>query len=194
MLCGLEVLLLPILLYLLWLPDDGVKQQTIEAIAHAKEAKAPIVVAVNKIDLPEADVERVKKELGQYGLATEEWGGDSACCPISAQENQGINELLEAILLQASMLKLTANEKLKAQGHVIEASVDPGRGAVATVLIEKGTLVEGDACVVGVYSGRVRTMIDDYGKRIKRALPSTPIEISGIDGVPQAGDPFPSCY
>ena len=170
--------------------DDGVKQQTIEAIAHAREAKVPIIAAINKIDLPEADLEGVKKELSQHGLSPEEWGGETVLCPISAKENKGIDELLEAILLQAELLNLKANTKLRAKGHVIEARIDPGKGPVATVLVEKGTLREGDPYVVGVYSGRVRALYNDYAKRIKEALPAMPVEIAGIDGVPQAGDPF----
>ena len=170
--------------------DDGVKQQTVEAIAHARDAKVPIIVAVNKVDLPEADLEKVKKELSQHGLSTEEWGGDTVFCPTSAKENKGIEELLEAILLQAELLNLKVNAKLRAKGYVLEARVDPGKGPVATVLVEKGTLHEGDPYVVGIYSGRVRALYNDYGKRIPEALPAMPVEIAGIDGVPEAGDPF----
>ncbi len=170
--------------------DDGVKQQTVEAIAHAREAKVPIIVAVNKIDLPDADVENVKKELSEHGMSPEDWGGDTVFCDISAKEQRGISQLLDAILLQAEMLKLTANSKVRAKGHVVEARVDPGKGPVATLLIEKGTLREGDSYVVGVYSGRARALYNDYGKRVKEAIPATPVEIAGIDGVPQAGDPF----
>ena len=170
--------------------DDGVKQQTIEAIAHAREAKVPIIAAVNKIDLPEADVEKVKKELSQHGLSPEDWGGDTVFCAISAKQNKGIEGLLEAILLQAEVLDLKVNAKLRAKGYVLEAQIDPGKGPVATVLIEKGALHEGDPYVVGMYSGRVRALYDDHGKRISEALPAMPVEIAGIDGVPQAGDPF----
>ena len=170
--------------------DDGVKQQTIEAINHAKEAKVPIIVAVNKIDLPQSDVEKVKKELNQQNLTAESWGGDTVFCEVSAKEGTGIDHLLEIILLQAEMMKLTANYTLRAKGFVIEAKIDPGKGPVATVLIQNGVLREGDPYVVGVYSGRVRTMYNDLGKRIKEASPATPVEIAGIDGVPEAGDPF----
>ncbi len=170
--------------------DDGVKQQTIEAINHARDAKVPIIVAVNKIDLPQADVERVKKELNQQNVTAESWGGDTVFCEVSAKENIGIEHLLEIILLQAELMKLTANRNLRAKGFVIEAKIDAGKGPVATILIENGVLREGDPYVVGVYSGRVRAMYNDLGKRIKEATPAMPVEIAGIDGVPEAGDPF----
>ncbi len=170
--------------------DDGVKQQTKEAITHAREAKVPIIVAVNKVDLPTADVERVKKELSEHGLSPEDWGGDTVFCEISAKQNIGIEHLLEMILLQAELLDLKANADVQAVGRVVEAKIDPGKGPVATVLVQKGTLREGDAYVVGVYSGRVRAMFDDLGRRVKEAGPAMPVEISGIDGVPEAGDPF----
>jgi len=172
--------------------DDGVKEQTIEAITHAKEANVPIIVAINKVDLPAADPERVKKELTQYGLISEEWGGSTIFCEISAKQNMGIEHLLEMILLQAEVLDLRANADLMAVGRVVEAHVDPGKGPVATILVQKGTLHEGDPYVVGVFSGRVRAMFDDLGNRVTVAGPSTPVEISGIDGVPEAGDPFQS--
>lgn len=170
--------------------DDGVKEQTVEALNHALEAKVPIIVAINKIDLEGANPERVKQELSQHGLLVEGWGGSSIVCEISAKQNIGIEALLEAILLQSEVLELGANAKLRAVGCVIEARVDPGKGPVATVLIQKGTLREGDPYVVGIYAGRVRAMFDDLGRRIHEAGPSVPVEILGIDGVPSAGDPF----
>ena len=170
--------------------DDGPKRQTLEAIDHAREAKVPIIVAINKIDIPGTDVEKVKKELSSHGLSPEEWGGDAVFCEISAKENRGIEHLLEVILLQAEVLELKANHSIRVQGHVIEARVDPGKGPVATVLIQKGTLREGDPYVVGSFSGRVRAMFDDRLNRVKEAPPSMPIEITGIDGVPESGDPF----
>lgn len=170
--------------------DDGVKEQTIEAISHAKEAEVPIIVAVNKIDLPAANVEKVTKELAQHGLQAENWGGDTVFCEISAKNNIGIDHLLDMILLQAELLELKADPDVRAVGHVVEAKVDPGKGPVATILVEKGTIREGEPFVVGVYSGKVRAMFDDYGKRLTEAPPATPVEITGIDGVPAAGDPF----
>lgn len=172
--------------------DDGVKEQTVEAITHAQEAKVPIIVAVNKIDLPNANVERVKQALAQYGLQSEDWGGQTIFCEISAKANLGIDHLLEMILLQAEVLQLKANPHLRAVGRVVEARIDPGKGPVATVLIQKGTLKEGDPYVVGIFSGRVRAMFDSFGHRVEAAGPATPIEITGIDGVPEAGDPFAS--
>ncbi len=170
--------------------DDGVKQQTIEAIAHAREAKVPIIVAVNKIDLPDANLENVKKALSEHGLAAEDWGGDTVYCPISAKENKGIDELLKAILLQAEMLNLKANPKMRATGYVLEANVDLGKGSMATILLNNGTLNEGDIFVVGSCSGRIRAIYNDIGKSIKTALPSTPVKITGIDSIPETGDPF----
>ena len=172
--------------------DDGVKTQTIEAITHAKEAGVPIIVAVNKVDLPTADVPRVKSELAGHGLQAEDMGGDTVFCEISAKQNIGIDHLLEMILLQADLLDLKANPAMRAVGRVVEARIDAGKGPVATVLIQKGTLHDGDPYVVGVFSGRVRAMFDDLGRRIQEAGPSMPVEISGIDGVPEAGDPFTS--
>ncbi len=170
--------------------NDSVKQQSVEAIAHAREAKVPIIAAINKIDLPDANIEQVKKDLSKHGLRAEEEGGDTIICEISAKEGTGIELLLEMILLQAELMKLTANPCLRAVGHVIEAKVDSGKGPVSTILVGKGTLREGDAYVAGVFSGRVRAMYDDYGKSLKEALPATPVEISGLNGVPEAGDPF----
>lgn len=170
--------------------DDGVKQQTLEALSHAKAANVPIIVAVNKVDLEAANPERVRQELSQHGLQPEEWGGSAIFCDISAKQNIGIDNLLEMILLQAEMLELKANHKVKAVGTVIEARIDPGKGPVATILVQKGTLYEGDPFVVGVFSGRIRTMCNDRDQRVMEAGPSTPVEITGLDGVPQAGDPF----
>ncbi|HMY46726.1 MAG TPA: translation initiation factor IF-2 [Leptospiraceae bacterium] len=172
--------------------DDGVKEQTVEAITHAQEAKVPIIVAVNKIDLPGANVDRVKQALSVHNLQSEDWGGQTIFCEISAKQNIGIEHLLDMILLQADVMGLTANPSIRGVGRVVEARVDPGKGPVATVLIQNGTLREGDPYVVGVFSGRVRAMFDSFGHRLTEAGPATPIEISGIDGVPEAGDPFTS--
>lgn len=170
--------------------DDGVKEQTVEAIKHAQAANVPIIVAINKIDLPTANPERVKQELVQYGLQPEEWGGETIYCEISAKNNIGIDNLLDMILIQAELLELKANPKVKPVGRVLESKKDPGKGPVATVLVQKGTLREGMPFVVGVYAGKVRAMFDDLGRRIKEADPSTPVEIIGIDDVPEPGDPF----
>ncbi len=170
--------------------DDGVMQQTEEAIAHAKEAKVPIIVAVNKIDLPSANPDKVRQQLATHGLNPEEWGGTTIYCPVSALKGEGIDHLLEMILLQAEVMELKSNPSVRAQGCVVEAKVDPGKGPVATILVQKGVLREGDPYVVGIYSGRVRAMFNDLGLRIKEAGLSCPVEITGIDGVPEAGDPF----
>lgn len=170
--------------------DDGVKEQTVEAISHAKVANVPIIVAVNKVDLPAANVERVKQELARYELQSEDWGGKTIFCEISAKQNTGIDNLLDMILLQAELMDLKANANLRATGTVVEARVDAGKGPVATILVQKGTLKEGDPYVVGIFSGRVRAIFDDTDTRIKSAGPATPVEITGISGVPQAGDPF----
>ena len=170
--------------------DDGVKEQTEEAIAHAKDAKVPIIVAVNKIDLESANPEKVQQQLAGFDLTPEDWGGSTIYCPVSALKGEGIDQLLEMILLQAEVMELKSNPEVRAQGLVVEAKVDPGKGPVATVLIQKGELEEGDPIVVGIFSGRVRAMFNDRGQRIKKAGLSTPVEITGIDGVPEAGDPF----
>lgn len=170
--------------------EDGVMEQTVEAINHAKEAKVPIIVAINKIDLEGANPERVRQELTQRGLQPEEWGGQTIYCEISAKQEIGVDHLMEMILLQAEVLEIRANPDLRAMGCVLEAQVDPGKGPVATILVQKGSLREGDPCVVGVYSGRVRAMFDDRGQRVTVATPSMPVEVTGIDGVPLAGDPF----
>lgn len=168
--------------------DDGVMPQTVEAINHARAANVPIIVAINKIDLPQADPGRIKQELTQYGLVSEEWGGDTIFMEVSAKKRIKIKELLEMILLQSEVLELKANPSGPARGVVVEAKLDKGRGPVATVLIQDGTLKVGDAVVTGIHFGRVRAMISDWGKRIESAGPAMPIEILGISGVPQAGD------
>lgn len=170
--------------------DDGVMPQTVEAINHAKAAGVPIIVAVNKMDKPEANPDRVKQELTEHNLIPEEWGGDTVFVHISALKKQGIDELLEMILLVAEMQELKANPERPAKGIVIEAKLDKGRGPVATVLVQQGTLRVGDALVLGNTFGRVRAMTNDLGKRVKEAGPSTPVEITGLSDVPNAGDPF----
>jgi translation initiation factor IF-2 len=170
--------------------DDGVMPQTIEAINHAKAAKVPIVVAINKIDVPGARQDYVKQQLVDNDLVPEDWGGQTICVEISAIEGTGIELLLEMLLLEAALLELKANPNKPARGVVIEAQVDKGRGAVATVLVQSGTLKVGDAFVSGRYSGRVRAMMSDDGRRIKEAAPSTPVEVLGFTGVPEAGDLF----
>lgn len=170
--------------------NDGVMPQTVEAINHSKEAKVPIIVAVNKIDLPEANIDRVKQQLSEYELIPEDWGGSTLYNEISALKNQGIQELLETILLQAEILELKANKNCNAEGKVIESKIDHGRGIVSTVLIERGTLKVGDAFVAGIFPGRVRAMFNDKGEKITEALPSMPVEILGFTGIPDAGDPF----
>ena len=170
--------------------DDGVMPQTIEAINHAKAAGIDIVVAVNKIDKPSANVERVKQELTEYDLIAEDWGGSTIFCPVSAHTGEGIDNLLEMLLLTAEMRELKANPNRKARGLVIEAKLDKGRGPVATILVQKGTLHVGDFIAVGPCHGKVRAMIDDKGRRINEAGPSTPVEIIGLNDVPNAGDIF----
>ncbi|RPJ06654.1 MAG: translation initiation factor IF-2, partial [Spirochaetaceae bacterium] len=170
--------------------NDGVMPQTIEAINHAKDAKVPIIVAVNKIDLPEANVERVKKQLSEYDLMPEEWGGKTQFCEISALKKQGIQELLDAIILQAEILELKAPYDCKAKGRVLESRIDHGRGIVATVLIQQGTLSVGDPFIAGIFPGKVRAMFDDKGEKVTTATPSIPVEILGFEGIPNAGDPF----
>ena len=170
--------------------DDGVMPQTIEAMNHAKDAEVPTIVAINKIDLPNANPQKVKQELSNYGLVPEEWGGNTLFAEISAKMEINIKELLNLILIQAEMLELKANTKLKAFGTVIESRLDPGRGAVATILIQEGTLRVGEPFVVGIYSGKVRAMYDDQGRLIREASLSVPVEVVGISGIPSAGDPF----
>ncbi len=170
--------------------DDGVQPQTIEAIDHAKAAKVPIIVAVNKIDLPDAQPEVVKQQLTSYGLVSEEWGGDTIMAPVSAKKGEGIAQLLEMILLVAEMQELRAEADKPAQGAVVESKLDKQRGPIATMLVREGTLRVGDALVVGMVSGRVRAMADDKGNQIKEAGPSMPVEITGLSEVPVAGDLF----
>jgi translation initiation factor IF-2 len=168
--------------------DDGVMPQTLEAVSHARAANVPIIVAVNKIDKPEADLERVKRELANQGLIPEDWGGQTIFVPTSAKKGTGIDQLLEMTALQSEILELKANPNRAAKGVIIESRLDRGRGPVATALIQNGTLKEGDAVVVGSHSGRVRALIDPSGKKAKSAGPSDPVEIQGISGVPSAGD------
>ncbi len=170
--------------------DDGVMPQTVEAINHAKAAGVEIIVAVNKIDKPSANIEKVKQELSEYELIPEDWGGSTIFCPVSAHTKEGIDNLLEMILLTAEVLELKANPKRNARGLVIEAQLDKGRGAVATMLVQKGTLHVGDPIACGSSYGRIRAMIDDSGRRVKEATPSTPVEILGLNSVPDAGETF----
>ena len=170
--------------------DDGVMPQTLEALHHAKDAKVPIIVAVNKIDKPEANPERVMTQLAEQGLTPEAWGGDTQYVNISALKHIGIDELLDAILLQAEVLELKAQYDCRAEGKVIESRVDQGRGVVATVIVERGTLRTGDPFVAGIYSGRVRAIFNDRGQKIDEATPSMPVEVLGIESMPNAGDPF----
>ncbi len=172
--------------------DDGVMPQTIEAINHAKAADIEIIVAINKIDKPGANIERVKQELSEYELIPEDWGGSTIFCPVSAHTHEGIDNLLEMILLTAEVCELKANPDRNARGLVIEAQLDKGRGAVATILVQKGTLKIGEPIACGSCYGKVRAMLDDKGRRVKEAKPSTPVEILGLSGVPNAGEVFVS--
>lgn len=170
--------------------DDGVMPQTIEAISHAKAAGVEIIVAINKIDKPSANVERVKQELTEYELIPEDWGGSTIFVPVSAHTKEGIDTLLEMILLVAEVKELKANPNRRARGLVIEAELDKGKGPVATILVQKGTLHVGDSIAAGACYGKVRAMIDDRGRRVKEAVPSTPVEILGLNDVPNAGEIF----
>jgi len=170
--------------------DDGVMPQTVESINHAKAAKCPIIVAINKIDKPGADPDAVKQELTRYELVPEEWGGDTIMVNVSAKTGEGVDDLLENVLLLADMLELKANPNRKARGVIIEAKLDHSRGAVATALVQNGTLHVGDMVVAGNAYGRIRAMVSSRGERVKNALPSTPVEIIGFGGVPEAGDEF----
>jgi translation initiation factor IF-2 len=170
--------------------DDGVMPQTLEAITHAKAANVPIVVAVNKIDLPNANPDRVKQQLSDRGLVPEQWGGETIYVEVSAKRKLNIDELLEMILLQAEILELQANPVRRGQGVVIEAELDKNRGPVATVLVQKGTVRVGDAFVVGLHYGRIRALLNDHAEKIQEAGPATPVEVVGLSGVPQAGDLF----
>lgn len=173
--------------------DDGVMPQTVEAINHAKAAGVEIIVAVNKIDKPSANVERVKQELTEYELISEDWGGSTIFVPVSAKTGEGIEDLMEMILLTAEVLELKANPNRRARGLVLEAQLDKGRGSVATVLVQKGTLRVGDAIAAGSAHGKVRAMMDDKGRRVKEAGPSMPVEILGLNDVPNAGEVFVGC-
>ena len=173
--------------------DDGVMPQTVEAINHAKAAGLEIIVAVNKIDKPSANIERVKQELTEYELIPEDWGGSTIFVPVSAKTGEGIEDLMEMILLTAEVLELKANPNRRARGLVLEAQLDKGRGSVATVLVQKGTLRVGDAIAAGSAHGKVRAMMDDKGRRVKEAGPSVPVEILGLNDVPNAGEVFVGC-
>jgi translation initiation factor IF-2 len=164
--------------------------QTVEAISHARAANVPIIVAVNKIDKPGADVDRVRRALVEKGLSPEDWGGDTIFVNVSAKQNIGLDQLLEMILLQAEVMELTANPDKLARGHVVEAKIDSGRGPVATVLVSEGTLRAGDPIVCGIHAGKVRAMLNDQGQPVEAAGPSFPVEILGLSGVPMAGDEF----
>ncbi|MDL2250643.1 translation initiation factor IF-2 [Lachnospiraceae bacterium OttesenSCG-928-J05] len=173
--------------------DDGVMPQTVEAINHAKAAKVEIVVAVNKMDKPSANIDKVKQELAEYELIPEDWGGSTVFVPVSAKSGEGIDELMEMLLLTAEVLELKANPNRRARGLVIEAELDKGKGPVATVLVQKGTLRVGDSIAAGASSGKVRAMMDDLGRRVKEAGPSMPVEILGLGDVPNAGEVFVGC-
>jgi translation initiation factor IF-2 len=168
--------------------DDGVMPQTVEAINHAKAAGVPIIVTINKIDKPDADPERVQRELADAGLVPEDWGGDTIFVQVSAKENQGIDDLLEMVVLQAEILELKANPDRLALGHVVESRLDSGRGPVATVLVKQGTLKLHDSVVCGIHYGKVRALLSDRGTQVTSAGPSMPVEIIGLSGVPNAGD------
>ena len=170
--------------------DDGVMGQTIEAINHSKVAGVPIIVAINKIDKPGADPEKIKQSLTEHGLLSEQWGGETIFCEVSAKKKMGIEDLLELILLQADVLELKADPDVSARGVIIEAKLDRGRGPVATVLIQQGTLREGDAFVSKTEFGRVRAMNNDQGRRVKEARPAMPVEVIGFSSVPQTGAEF----
>jgi len=172
--------------------NEGVMPQTREAVSHAQSAGVPIMVAVNKMDLPDANPDRVKQQLSDLNLIPEEWGGNTVYSPISAKEGDGVEDLLDMAILQAELMELTANPKRSAQGIVIEAKLDKGRGAVATVLVQKGTLSVGENFVAGAWNGKVRALLDDQGKKIQFAGPSAPVEVLGFAGVPLAGDEFAS--
>jgi len=170
--------------------DDGIMPQTVEAINHCKAAKVPMIVAINKMDRPAANPDKVKQELTEHGLLSEDWGGDTICVPVSAHTREGLDTLLEMVTLTSEMLELTANPKRNAKGTVVEAKLDKGRGPVATLLVQNGTLSTGDSIIVGTTYGRIRAMLDDKGKKIKAAGPSIPVEVLGLSEVPAAGDRF----
>ena len=170
--------------------DDGIMPQTVEAINHAKAAGVTIIVAINKIDKPEADVEKIKQELTEYDLVPEEWGGETICVPVSAKSHQNIDTLLDMVLLVAELKDLKANPKAKASGAIIEAKLDKGKGPLATLLIQNGTLKVGDMVIAGTAVGKIRTIYNDSGAKIKQAGPSTPVEVTGLSETPSAGDIF----
>jgi len=170
--------------------DDGVMPQTVEAINHAKEAEVPIIVAVNKIDKPEAKPDRVKSQLSDLGLMPEEWGGQTMFVEVSALQKTGIDKLIETILLEAELLDLKASFRRKAEGKILESRVDHGRGIVATVMVEKGTIAVGDSFVAGIWPGKVRAIFNDKGEKLSHATPSMPVEVLGFEGIPNAGDPL----
>ena len=170
--------------------NDGVMPQTREAVDHAKAAGVPIIVAINKVDLADANPDRVKQQLSELDLIPEDWGGNTIFSEVSALKREGVEELLESVVLSAELLELKASKNVPAEGRVIESQIDPGRGAVSTVLIERGTLKVGESFVAGVYAGKIRAMFNDHGEKVDEAGPSTPVEILGCDGVPDAGDPF----
>jgi translation initiation factor IF-2 len=170
--------------------DDSIMPQTTEAIDHARAAGVPIIVAINKIDLPSANPEAIKQKLPEYGLTVEEWGGRTIACEVSAKTGEGIDKLLEMILLQAELLELKADPHGKAQGVIIESRLDKGRGSVATVLVQRGTLQAGQPFVTGLCYGKVRTLVNEWGKPVQMAGPSVPVQVTGSSGIPQAGDPF----
>jgi translation initiation factor IF-2 len=170
--------------------DDGVMPQTLEAVTHARAANVPIVVAINKVDLPNANPDRIKQQLTEHGLIPEQWGGETIYVEVSARHKQNIDELLEMLLLQAEILELRANPARRSQGVVIEAELDKTRGPVATVLVQKGTVRIGEAFVVGMHYGRIRALLNDRGEKIREAGPATPVEVIGLSGVPLAGDAF----
>ncbi len=169
---------------------EGVMPQTLEALDHAKAAGVPIIVAINKIDLPEANPDRVKTQLSEKGLVAEDWGGTTMFCEISALQKMGIDELLDAILLQAEVLELTANYGCRAEGKVLESKIEHGRGIVSTLIVERGTLRVGDSFVAGIFPGKVRALYDDHGNKVNEAPPSFPVEVIGFEGMPNSGDPF----
>ncbi|MCL2558606.1 MAG: translation initiation factor IF-2, partial [Treponema sp.] len=170
--------------------DDGVMPQTVEAINHAKEAKVPIVVAINKVDKPEANLDRVKSQLSDLGLMPEEWGGKNIFVEISALQKTGIDKLIDAVLLEAELADLKANYKRAAEGKILESRVETGRGIVATIMVEKGTVAVGNSFVAGIWPGKVRAIFNDKGEKLKHATPSMPVEILGFEGIPNAGDPI----
>src|SRR6185503_11394776 len=172
--------------------DDGVMPQTKEAISHAQAAKVPIIVAINKIDKPGAEPDKIKRDLANLGLQPEEWGGDTMFAAVSAKTGQGIDHLLESVLLQSEVLELKANPKRRASGTVIEALLDRGRGPVARVMVQDGTLHVGDTLLAGAAWGKVRAMTDELGRPVGEAGPSTPVEVLGLNEVPSAGDPVHS--